>query len=460
MSQSPPSSRTSFGNIPMTYSADLTPPVVGFPVSIPLSSPALPVDGALSSTPAWDFMPSALQDDRDPLSYFNPPSSVDLSSTGLIVTDHSDYSSSVALSPALTTLPLAPPLPVSSGLLMTSPFTQPQTVLATSQAMDVGGHWQARHINDWPDAEMIILDDLAKQPFQQPSTLLHTSQLYHSHHNTQWHPYSRQQSMSNHHHNHPRSNSLTSELEYDFVARHISAPSSPIITTSAAFVGTNMTLAPMPHYHHRRTQSASDDSFGELVGTMRRPSSGDLVARLVPGMSSVDISAGHSPESGFELAIASETSPVYHPQTVSESSPAATPGIYKCEYEGCTKTFSRPYNLTSHTRTHTNQRPFQCDSCDRQFARLHDKNRHERLHRGVRPFACERCHHPFARMDALNRHLKVEGGRNLCNQYLIQIKSPAAMPIVELAPKKINPLIIAHFPNFGKTLDEDTNENQ
>lgn len=145
MSQSPPSSRTSFGNIPMTYSADLTPPVVGFPVSIPFSSPALPVDGALSSTPAWDFMPSALQDDRDPLSYFNPPSSVDLSPSGLIVTDHSDYSSSVALSPALTTLPqspsspLAPPLPVSSGLLMTSPFAQPQTVLATSQAMDVGG---------------------------------------------------------------------------------------------------------------------------------------------------------------------------------------------------------------------------------------------------------------------------------------------------------------------------------
>ncbi|KAG0035901.1 hypothetical protein BGZ82_004956 [Podila clonocystis] len=466
MSQSPPSSRTSFGDIPMAYSADMIPPVVGFQVPLPFSSSALPVDGALSSTPAWDFMPSALQDDRDPLSYFNLPSSVDLSPAGLIVTDHSDYSSSVALSPALTTLPqspsspLAPPLPGSSSLLMTSPFTQPQAVLATSQAMDVGGHWQARHVNDWPDAEMIILDDLAKQPFHQPSSLLHTSQLYHSHHNTQWHPYNRHQSTPNHHHNHPRSNSLTSELEYDFVARHISAPSSPNITTSAAFAGTNMTLAPLPHHHHRRTQSASDDSFGELVGAIRRPSGGDLVARLVPGMSSVDISASLSPESGFELAIASETCPVYHPQTVSESSPAPTPGIYKCEYEGCTKIFSRPYNLTSHTRTHTNQRPFQCDSCDRQFARLHDKNRHERLHRGVRPFACERCHHPFARMDALNRHLKVEGGRNLCNQYLIQIKSPAAMPIIELAPKKINPLIIAHFPNFGKALDEDARENQ
>ncbi|KFH69194.1 hypothetical protein MVEG_05995 [Podila verticillata NRRL 6337] len=465
MSQSPPSSRTSFGDIAMTYS-DMIPPV-GFQVSLPFSPSTLPVNGAaLTSTPAWGFMPSALQDDRDPLSYFNPPSSIDLSPAGVTVTDHSEYASSVALSPALTALPLspssplAPALPVSSGLLMTSPFAQPQTVLASSQAMDVGGHRQARHVGDWPDAEMIILDDLVKQPFHHQSSLLHTSQLYHSHHNTQWHPYSRQQSIPNHH-NHPRSNSLTSEMEYDF-ARHFSAPSSPIITTSAAFVGNNLTLAPLPHqHHHRRTQSASDDSCGDLIGTIRRPSSGDLVARLVPGMSSVDISTGLSPESGFQVAISGDVSPGYHQQTLSESPPAPTPGIYKCEYEGCTKTFSRPYNLTSHTRTHTNQRPFQCDSCDRQFARLHDKNRHERLHRGVRPFACERCHHPFARMDALNRHLKVEGGRNLCNQYLIQIKSPAAMPIVELAPKKINPLIIAHFPNFGKTLEqEESKENQ
>jgi hypothetical protein len=58
-------------------------------------------------------------------------------------------------------------------------------------------------------------------------------------------------------------------------------------------------------------------------------------------------------------------------------------------------------------------------------------------------------------MDALNRHLKVEGGRNLCNMYLIEKNSPNAMPIVELPPKKINPLILAHFPNFGKSTEED-----
>lgn len=144
MSQSPPSTRASFGDIPMTYS-DMIPPV-GFQVSLPFSPSALPVNGAaLTSTPAWDFLPSALQDDRDPLSYFNPPSSIDLSPASVVVSDHSGYASSVALSPALTALPLssssplAPALPVSSGLLMTSPFAQPHTVLASSQAMDVGG---------------------------------------------------------------------------------------------------------------------------------------------------------------------------------------------------------------------------------------------------------------------------------------------------------------------------------
>lgn len=82
---------------------------------------------------------------------------------------------------------------------------------------------------------------------------------------------------------------------------------------------------------------------------------------------------------------------------------------FPCQHPGCQKTFTRHYNLTSHMRTHTAERPFACTTCQRRFARQHDRNRHEKLHWGIKPFSCVNCQKSFARMDALNRHLRVNG---------------------------------------------------
>lgn len=91
---------------------------------------------------------------------------------------------------------------------------------------------------------------------------------------------------------------------------------------------------------------------------------------------------------------------------------------YQCHL--CVKRFTRAYNLRSHLRTHTNERPFVCKVCGKAFARQHDRKRHEGLHSGEKKFVCRGtlrtdqqwgCGRKFARADALGRHFRSEAGR-------------------------------------------------
>ncbi|KAK4152046.1 hypothetical protein C8A00DRAFT_35266 [Chaetomidium leptoderma] len=94
------------------------------------------------------------------------------------------------------------------------------------------------------------------------------------------------------------------------------------------------------------------------------------------------------------------------------------PATFQCTL--CPKRFTRAYNLRSHLRTHTDERPFVCNVCGKAFARQHDRKRHEGLHSGEKKFVCKGdlkrggqwgCGRRFARADALGRHFRSEAGR-------------------------------------------------
>ncbi|KAF9297548.1 hypothetical protein BGZ88_009694 [Linnemannia elongata] len=92
-----------------------------------------------------------------------------------------------------------------------------------------------------------------------------------------------------------------------------------------------------------------------------------------------------------------------------QTKPKVKPTSFSCDVPDCGKVFSRAYNLTSHMKTHSAERPFLCGSCPLAFARRHDRERHVRLHTGEKPYNCQSCGSGFMRNDALHRHQRICG---------------------------------------------------
>ena len=92
-----------------------------------------------------------------------------------------------------------------------------------------------------------------------------------------------------------------------------------------------------------------------------------------------------------------------------------TTGSFKCQWskrEGdiCVKEFRQRSHLIKHIRTHTKEKPFECEECGRKFAQSGNLRSHIQTHTEEKPFECEECGRKFALQALLKRHMFIHTG--------------------------------------------------
>lgn len=179
------------------------------------------------------------------------------------------------------------------------------------------------------------------------------------------------------------------------------------------------------HLYDNVTRGSGDwyQSPSLLPLDMRRRTRSPSPARSVGSMGRFRSSSTGSIQRDYILDLAdAQRAPTPQPGSRVQKHPAT----FQCTL--CPKTFTRAYNLRSHLRIHTDERPFMCSVCGKAFARQHDRKRHEGLHSGEKKFFCRGvlghgshwgCGRKFARADALGRHFYSEAGQ-VCIRPLVE----------------------------------------
>ncbi|KAF3007874.1 hypothetical protein E8E13_010916 [Curvularia kusanoi] len=225
------------------------------------------------------------------------------------------------------------------------------------------------------------------------------------------------------------------EINIDFAPPSRQASFEPPKPGSTADALTD-TLSPPDRSRSRNRTRAKSDPFssassrastpGLEVHRSLSPSAAKSRSPSPSGKSSRRSSTSSVPNRDYILDLADPSRPSNPGDGSNPKRTQKHPATFQCTL--CPKRFTRAYNLRSHLRTHTDERPFVCSVCGKAFARQHDRKRHEGLHSGEKKFVCRGnlkdnghwgCGRRFARADALGRHFRSEAGR-VCIRPLLE----------------------------------------
>ncbi|KAG0329323.1 hypothetical protein BGZ99_002604, partial [Dissophora globulifera] len=164
------------------------------------------------------------------------------------------------------------------------------------------------------------------------------------------------------------------------------AATSSVAAAAAAAAAARRASAASSHSHSRNSSMSSIHSHS-------------------PKMESPSSSFSGSPSSSYQNSNSHQQKAPRPPMETIEKR------MHPCTFEGCTKSFTRAFNLRSHLNTHNGERPHRCPEpgCEWDFVRRHDLDRHVKSkHMANKPYACRQCTSRFGRSDALQRHRRLE----------------------------------------------------